>query len=491
MRTDAGLGAMRRALKLGMGGAILCCALPACQSYERRPLDLPEHRLAYESRLADGEAIDAFAERLGNGTAAVETPDDFNVGDGLSPAEGEVVALFHNRDLRLARAQAGIAEATLETAGLWEDPEFGFDGTSVLSPESFFEYGLMVNLTIPVSGRLEIEKARAGAAYEAELRRIVDREWTTRSAVRSAWAAWTAAEERAALLRDVLEQVGGVEAVTDRLETAGELSRVEGRLFRVEMANRRAALVQAELEATRRRIALLGLMGLPADAAIDLAPGFAGGLTDSAANAELGELKQRLIEANTELAVMRAEYQAAEEAVRLEVRKQWPDITIGSGYGSEDGDDRLLMGVSIPIPILNANRAGIAEARARRNLARTMAETTYERLAQELAEAGAALEAARAQRKAYEAEVVPMLREQMREVREIAELGEVDTLLLLETVTREAEAKERLLDLRLAETEAAIAIERLLGPTRAAQPAPVEEVRNEPLHDPADEGGGE
>lgn len=182
----------------------------------------------------------------------------------------------------------------------------------------------------------------------------------------------------------------------------------------------------------------------------------------------------RLIEANTTLAVRRAEYQVAEETLRLEVRKQYPDITIGTGYGSEDNDDRLLLGVSIPIPILNANRAGIAEAKARREVARAVAETTFERLTRELAMARAAYGASRTQRDAFERELVPMLDEQASEVEQLINLGEVNTLLLLETVTRRYEAKSRLLDLRLAETDAAIEITRLLGPDESETPAPVE-----------------
>lgn len=454
----------------GLGSAVALIVLAGCQSYERVPLELADHRAALDARLIATEPISYFVERLSE--AGNQVPERFDPNDGLSPAEGEVLALFYNPDLRLARLDAGVALATFDTAGLWDDPQFGFDGEEVLSGP--FNYGLMLSLTIPISGRLGVEKDRAGAAYEAELRRIVDAEWSTRAAVRSAWASWSVASERLLLLREVIGQVERISAITDQLETAGELTRVEARLLRAELVETRADVAEAVLAEARARVELLGLMGLPPDAPVELLPAI-----PPASIGEISGAIERLIEANTTLAVRRAEYQIAEETLRLEVRKQYPDITIGTGYGSEDNDDRLLLGVSIPIPILNANRAGIAEAKARREVARAAAETTFERLTRELSMARAAYDASRTQRDAFERDLVPMLDEQASEVEQLIDLGEVNTLLLLETVTRRFEAKSRLLDLRLAETDAAIEITRLLGPDEPEMPAPVEPATDE------------
>lgn len=463
---------LKRPLKMragwpGLGSAAALCALAGCQSYERAPLNLAEHRSAFDTRLGNTEAVERFAERLSQQSGA--TTDRFDPTDGLTRPEGEVLALFYNADLRMARFDAGVSLATFETAGLWEDPEFGFDGAEILSPAGPFEYGLTLSLTIPVSGRLGVEKDRAGAAYESELRVIVDAEWRTRAQVRSAWAAWSAASERLRLLREVVGQVERIASITDRLESAGELTRVEARLLRVELIETRADISQTELDEASAKIRLLGLMGLPPSTNVELIPAFGSVPAD-----DLEADVDRVIETNTLLAVRRAEYQVAEETLRLAIREQYPDITLGTGFGSEDGDDRLLLGLSIPIPVLNANRAGIAEARARRDVARVAAETTFERLTQELALAKALFDAARSQREAFEHDLVPMLDEQSAEVERLAELGEVNTLILLETVTRRFEAKNRLLELRLAELRAAIETTRLLGPEEPVSPAPVD-----------------
>ena len=68
---------------------------------------------------------------------------------------------------------------------------------------------------------------------------------------------------------------------------------------------------------------------------------------------------------------------------------------------------------------------------------------------------------------------MPMLDTQAAEIEAIAELGEVDSLLLLTTIQRQYAATSQLLDLRLAHVNASIEVARLLGPRKLLAPAPV------------------
>ena len=272
--------------------ALAVGGLGGCQSYRSEPLDLPGHWDSVSRRLIDEVSIPRHA--MTPDAMHARTPDRFELSDGISPAEGEAIALVYNPDLRLARLDAGVALATFETAGMWEDPQFGFDGAEILSPSGPFEYGLKVGLTLPVSGRLGIEKHRAGAAYEAQLRRVADAEWSLRAEVRSAWARWTAAVERVRLLSDAADRVGRIIAVTNRLEYAGELTRVESRLIRSQAIEARTQLASGLRAATQARNELLAMMGLPPDAGIELVAGYPTCVIPSAPD-EIG----RLIELNT------------------------------------------------------------------------------------------------------------------------------------------------------------------------------------------------
>ena len=450
-----------------LGSAVWALALAGCQSFERAPIDLSGHRSAFGERLKATESISELVEQLA--LEGMPAPERFDLSDGLSPSEGEVLALFFNPDLRIARLDAGVALARYEEGGLWQDPEFGFDAAELLSPTGPLEYGLTLGLPLPLSGRLETEKEKAKAGYKAELLRIVDAEWELRARVRSAWAAWATASEHLRLADEAVQQIEQVARITDRLEAAEELTRVEARLIRAELVESRAAATVAEFHEAQARVNLLRLLGLPPDAPVDLLPAH-----PPIDIPQTNDPMARIIQANTRLAVLRADYDVKEESYRHEIRKQYPDVSINGGYGSEDNDDRLLFGISLPIPLLNANRAGIAEARAQREVARAIAETTFERLAGDFAIARAIHESATTRFRTLSEELIPMLNQQASEVASLAELGEVDTLLLLETISRRFEAKRQALDLNQAILDAAIEMARLLGPGVPHLPAPVE-----------------
>jgi len=421
------------------------------------------------TRASDVQAHERFVERLA--TSAQEVPETFDLGDGASLSEGEVLALFYNADLRTARLVAGVALASYENAGLWQDPEFGFDAAQVLSPGNDFEYGATLELTLPVSGRLAVERARAGARYEVELRTLVDAEWRLRAEVRRAWYTWSAAEKRKLLLGAAIERVARIGSIAARLEAAGSIRKVDERLLRIELIGRKAELSAAELEAQQARITLLGLMGLAPDSSVVLevsSPSLA--IPDTAQSAE------RVVRFNTELAILRSRHQVAEESLRLAVRRQYPDVGVGGGFGSEASDSRFLFGFSLPIPLLNRNRSEIARARASRDVSRASAETALERIIREVQQAELILTSVRTQRTQLENELEPLLTEQAQNVEELASLGDVDAFLLLETVGRQLDAQSRLLTLERAEGEAIVRLIALLGPASKTAPAPTDEL---------------
>jgi outer membrane protein, heavy metal efflux system len=456
-----------------LGALALCALAAACQSYERRPLDLEAHLAFVNTTRPDRSALADFVEHLAQD--GQDVPERFDLADGLSVAEAEVLALFHNPDLRLARLGADVALAGREHAGLWEDPVFGFDAAQVLSPGSLLEYGLTLGVSLPLSGRLGVLEDLADARVEVAARRVVEAEWSLRFDVRRAWSAWSVARERTRSLAEVVEQLRGVALVTDRLTAVGELSRNEGRLVDLALVERELELAEMESLAAQRRIDVLALLGLAPNVALELRPEVAVPTANPVATEDL-------VAHNPRIALARARYRGAEEALRLEIRAQYPDLGLAGGYGSED-DDRFLFRLSLPIPLWNRNRAAIATARAERELARAVAETEVERVSVELALAQARLAAARASRERLVSDALPALDAQMEDVARLVDLGEVDLYLLLETATRRFELHSLLLDRVLEEADAAAAIAELLGPDARDLDEHTQDPAGEPRND--------
>ncbi|MGE3108157.1 MAG: TolC family protein [Phycisphaerales bacterium] len=449
-----------RRARVAVAALILAGAPLGCQSYEPRPLDLESTRAAWLSRAADDARVREFAGSL---AGAEGLQPGFDPRDGLSLREAEAVALVYSADLRLARLQAGVARASATFAGQWEDPVLGVDLERIVSGvggANPWVVGSTIGFTIPLSGRLQAQRQQARAELAEALDQAAAKEWATRSALRELWIEWSAAGRREGIASELVFRLGEIVSVAARQQESGVISRLEAGVFRVELAAQEADL--SESRATTRRLEqqIRALIGLPPSNTSPLVPAL---VIRSRAD-EPQALLLALEDTNPELAAVRAAYESSEHALRTEIRKQYPDLTIGPGYGSEQGDNRLLLGLSLPVPLWNRNQQGIARASAQRELARARFETTYEKLSSRLAQALDDLDDARARREQIEQSLLPLAEAQEADARRVAGLGRFEPLLLLETLKSRASAQQRLVEARAAESISAVRVDELVGP---------------------------
>ncbi len=76
------------------------------------------------------------------------------------------------------------------------------------------------------------------------------------------------------------------------------------------------------------------------------------------------EIWQKTLENNRELNSTLLDYAIAEKKLELEIRKQYPDLKIGSGFNQEPGEDMRVLSFSlgIDLPIFDQNQVAIKEA---------------------------------------------------------------------------------------------------------------------------------
>ena len=476
--------------------------LTGCATYERRPLDVEQYAENWPLRDVGGDSIRDYAEAL----ADEEKSAPYDPSDGLSLAEAEAVALVFNPELRLARAQADVPLASAREAGWWPDPEFeadvlrfasrgsqsrfrfdgpSFDGVNTgivgasglsatgleITPPGFrrvagdfiddpWIVGASLSITIPISGRLAVEQDWAWAEYSASWRRILISEWQLLTRLRAVWLEWSTTRERIEVLKAFVEQFDTVASVTERLAAAGELKPTEARLLLVELQWQRAALQAVESEAESKRLELLALLGLAPEAPVELRPN----VFVPRINEGPDSRRDTLLRRDPRIMAVRAEYEAAEQRLRLEVRKQYPDLNVGPSYSFEEGLSRLGFGFGLPIPLWNHNRQAVAEAGAEREAARTRAEARIEQVISELARAEARLSSAARRREMLLDELVPLVDRQVEEVHTLLDLGEVDVLLLRVALRSALTTKLEVLEATLAEALAANALQQMLEP---------------------------
>ena len=449
---------MSRMASLCMAG--VTALVSGCQRYQPRPLDLEAHRAAWEQRDAANVEISEYAQRLASSDSAAL---GFDPTDGVSLPEAELIALVFNPELRVERLRVNVQKATSQYAGLWEDPVFDFDVLRIVEsvPDPWI-LGASLGFTIPLSGRLEAEKAQAAAEHRTSIARAAEREWETITQLRNTWAEWSAVRLQAEVAADLVSHLDSIVSTTKRLEQVGEMPMIESRLFQIEWTSRSSEARELAGKAAQLELAIKALLGLRPESPISLVPSL-----QIAADTEIAEaqLEQR----SAAMAVARAEYEVAEQNLRREVRKQFPDLTIGPAYENEENQSRVGLGTSLPIPLLNRNRQGIAEAEAEREVARAAYEAQFEQVVHSWAQARAELAYRRELRQDFETAVVPLVDAQVQDARRMLELGEIDTLVQLESVIRSAEAKLHLVQIRLDETAAANRLHAIAGPAISKQ----------------------
>ena len=477
--------------RASMSVVAAACVAAGCATYEPVPVDLSAHQVEFLDRTPEsalGARSGGALGASGDGSAsaapgAIGTPDSrvvaaeqpvaldasgaipLDASDGLTLEESELVALVFNAELRRAREQAGVARAGAENAGLWDDPRIALQFTRILEsvsdPNELFG---SFSMTLPISGRLEIEKKRLGLAHAAALARVAQMEWQVRMDVRREWARLSALHAQRESMREFASLLDGVVEVVQAMARDGEIAAIEARLFSLERLSASVELHRLDAMCRESELAVLRLLGLPPRTAAELlAHGSAPMPVEGEAVGDDAALQQRVLQGPALLVAM-AEYEVAESTLEEQVRIQYPDLQIGPGYGTQNTDRQVLVGISVPLPILNGNRRGIAESFASREVARASVELALESAIAAVALRQSQWGAARRQREILERELIPLVELQYAQAREVARLGEVNTLALMEGLKRRHEARMRLIDAVRDEAIAAIDVEEILGP---------------------------
>lgn len=434
--------------------ALALALLAGCKTYRPSPLDLPAHKQAWRDFEPTQENVSEFAKRLGKTSPGNKA---YNPKNGLSLAEGETIALIFNPDLRVARLRAGVAKVAAKHAGRWDDPELSIDVLNITSsvPDPWV-VGSALAFTIPVSGRLGVEKRRAEAAMHAELERVAEAEWMVTRKLRDAWLSWSADRYRLQQTEAILTSLDTIIKTTSRLAEAAELPKIEAALFKIERESQRADIARWKGAVSEGEQQLRAVLGLSPQATVKLVPALYAVPEPSA--------KDEPDATNLTLARLRSDYEVAEKTLLREIRKQYPDVTIGPQGESDQGQSRIGFVGAVPIPILNSNKGGIAEAKAEREVARAAYETEYQRIVGRLAALRSRLHVTSTRRDTIDDNLIPLVDRQVGDARQLLELGEGGSLVLLESILRAHEAKLQLIDIQLKHAETKSEIRYLLGP---------------------------
>ncbi len=409
--------------------------MSGCATYDRKPVKSDIYLMMLAERSIASKDVQLGIDNT-----------EYIPEDGLTLQEAEMLALFLNPELRTERKRADVEIVSSKFAGLLEDPQIDADVLRILeNVEEPWIYGGFLSFSVPLSGRLSVAKSKAKAEAEVALVDAYRKEQDILLELRNTWALWEQASRSLNVSLHLHESMKNLLEITNLREELGEIIPAEAAAFQIAEARLRLEIDRLAAEELKQSYELLRLVGLSAQSDVQFVP------QSSSKFHILDELDEEDIYTKSP-EVLRAEaaYKAAEEGLRLEVRRQFPDFNLGPVYENEEGMDRLGLGFSLPIPLWNRNRGEIARAEGEREVARLEWEEAVQNALSEVAIASATFAGAQQRTGILRETVIPLAQKQIDQARQLVELGELDALLILEAIQSEREAK---LDLIAAEAE--------------------------------------
>lgn len=412
---------MKRALPSATWLALLAVTF-GCATYSPKPL-VPSAALErFEARTLAAPSLERFVIESTAAEPMLWPPAAWDL-HLLTLA-----ALHFHADLDLARAKFGVANAGTITAGQRPNPSLGFlaqrDTPAVagLSP-----WALRPTISVPIetAGKRDHRLVLARHQTDAEWLSVLASAWKVRSRLRSALLDRLFAEQELELLETEEAVRGEIVAVLEVRLGAGDLPPQLLTDARLQLSRIRQLRQLGKGRLDETDAALADSLGLPITAidGIRLVFPTADVLPPEAAIGDV--LRRRAMLGRVDLLRALLEYAVAEDALQLEVARQYPDLEITPGYQWSEPQRTWRLGFSLVLPLFNQNEGPIAEAEARRELAAAAFGALQSSIVGELNTRAARYRGA-IQSYALAAELLAAAEARQRKVEEAAQAGDVD-----------------------------------------------------------------
>lgn len=382
-------------------------------------------------------------------------------------------ALDASPRLRAARLNLETRRALARQAGRFPNPTLDAEAENVGSsgPEEAvvtIAVGQLVEFGGDRGARRRVATHEATlAAAEAALGRL-----DLEALLRTRYAEAAAAQARVRLTRAAVELARtALEATAEQVD-AGDRSPVDRTRTEVALAEAHADAAGAEAiqVGAFARLAALWAGAPDFDRVADLPPPEPVPAFDVLAERLTG---------SAALTVWEVETERRQAAVDVERARRIPDITVAAGYRrfTATGDGAAVLGLAVPIPVLDRNGGAVAAARFRLQAADAEREAAFVEARAALAEAHGTLSAAFAEATAFQTEVLPRAEDVAARIEEGYEAGKFSLLDVLDAQRTLAAARARHARALAAYYTAAAEIERLTA-------RPIDSLATDPTDQP-------
>jgi cobalt-zinc-cadmium efflux system outer membrane protein len=344
-----------------IGLVLVLASIVSCILYQSWPIEPARAVEDFEARRLDAPELGAFL--IGNKEVETWPPAAWDL------KTLTLAAFYYNPDLDVARASYGVARAGVKTAGERPNPVLGllmgYNATSPRSEVTPWIPEASLDIPIEVAGKRRIRIVRARELASSARWQVLATAWEVRSRLRAAvLEAYAAGESEVLLAQQEMLQTEFVRLL-ERQKEVGEASGYDLIQARVALDQSRLASIEASRRLEEARAALAAAVGLPRRALEGVRLSF-DDLRRPEPDFPAGEVRLHAVLNRSDILGALAEYEASQAALKLEIAKQYPDLSLGPDYQLDQTDSKWTLGLSIELPVFSHNKGPIAEAMAAR-----------------------------------------------------------------------------------------------------------------------------
>ena len=287
----------------------------------------------------------------------------------LTLPEALAFAESANPALRSRQAQLAAVEGLRRDAAapLFNNPQLSVDQVRRSVPQAGAgterrnEWGTGVSQTFEIAGQQGWRREWAASALSALRLEIADTRRQVRGEVAGRFYRVLALQQRIALEAQALKLFEDTAAAVEKRRAAGEDTRLDANVAKVEAERARNQLALAGEQLIDARVELAATLQLPPASL----PQAAGDLTLPPSGYSL-DILLAAVEAQPRLRALAERENSAAARLKLERASAYPDVTVGvraDREGPSVARERLTtLSVSVPLPLFRRNAAGIGQA---------------------------------------------------------------------------------------------------------------------------------
>ncbi len=286
----------------------------------------------------------------------------------LTLDDARSIAESANPQLRAARSDVYSAQGRLteSRALLFNNPSVSLEGWRGRTPgavpaeDSERDWRAGLSQTFEIAGQQSRRRRAAEQELAAIEANIAEVRAQLRAEVEQRFVQVLALQLRSAVEQETVSLVEQAAETVRKRREAGQVSRLDANLARVEAERARNALNQLGEQLTQARAELAAVLQLPPRELPEVA-----GELRRAATYRLDDLLEAAARRPRLLSLARRE-EAARHRLELERAARYPDLTVGLFTGREGPtnlrQDIVGVGVALPLPLFRRNEAGIGRA---------------------------------------------------------------------------------------------------------------------------------